>query len=105
MVTRFSGRSSTTSTTGLWFISICPAIKSGAFIQRSVMLLFGCDVQGLVGPQAHDAESDKALVEKFMHPVLQRLTEIDQYIPAEDHVEIVKRRICSEIVLRERHPP
>ena len=69
------------------------------------MLLSRCDVQPLVGPQTQDPKSDKTVVEKFMHPVLQRPAKIDEYVAAEDHVEIVERPVCDEIVLKERHPP
>jgi len=39
-----------------------------------------------------------------MYPVLQRLNEIDQHVPGEDHVEIVERRVCNEIMLKECPP-
>src|SRR5512141_771795 len=55
----------------------------------------------LLATQRKHTEHRETVIEQPVHFLLERLVEIDQHVPAQDHVEFRKRVIGYEIVQRE----
>src|SRR5512143_816379 len=66
-----------------------------------VAVLMGGESKRLALPQPEYAEQSQAPVKQAVHYPLQGRVEIDQHVPAENHVELVEGTVGSQVVLRE----
>src|SRR5881227_1462383 len=71
-----------------------------ARMQLLVARLVLRESQRLLRPQREDAEHRQALIKQRVHAILQLAIEIDQDISTEDDVELRKRSVGHEVVLR-----
>ena len=55
-------------------------------------------------PSASTPNVSRTVVEQLVHPVLERLAEVDHHVAADDHVELVERAVGDEVVLGEHDP-
>src|SRR5206468_2486507 len=61
------------------------------------------ELYGLLAAQAEEPETPQAVVEQAMHALLQRPAEIDEYVSAQDRVELVEGAVGDQVVLGEDH--
>src|SRR5213592_320055 len=109
MLTRSSARSgaprvspmgsAVTCTSGGPLISRHLAVE--ALGELLVMSFVRSEPRRFLQAQPQEAETDQAVVEEAMDPILQDAVEIDEHVPADDEVEVVERPVGGEVVLRE----
>src|SRR5262245_56578247 len=76
-----------------------PSIELRGPMDLLVSFFSGTESHRFTRSDTQDAECDQALIEEIVDSSLKTLIEIDHYVSAKNHVELVKRRIRDEIVL------
>src|SRR5215831_17974850 len=76
-----------------------PPVHSLAAGQLFIVGLAGTERERLLASEAKDSKHAEASVEQLVNPVLQRLVEVDQYVSAQDHIELVEGTVARKIVL------
>src|SRR5215510_12584182 len=80
-----------------------PPVHSLAARQLLVVALARTELEGFLAPKAKDSEHAEASVKQLVNPILQCLVEVDQHVPAQNHIELVERAVARQVVLRKQY--
>src|SRR4051794_33292413 len=66
--------------------------------ERLEAVLERCVADALLDADCQHAEDDQALVEQTMHPLAQRLREVDHHVATEHELELVESAVGDQVV-------